>query len=356
MIPDPPGGVGRDREPAGRATTTAPTGSAGEADGGRPRARRGGGGDRDPVEKSRAARVLGNAAGRGGREGERRRPRGRSSPSRDVRGGAPRTHDAREGRTSGTGRVIDRSPRRRQPEESGRATRWGISPPGAQPGADGGSPHVRRERPSRRTDDGAGRVPRRTSADGPTVNSRRPRTTPAKPLSLARFPETRGGLLFFPHSHRPHTFETDAPAAADGPPAATGPDASGDAPETTDRRFSKGRARERGHGPATPEPDPRPRGGTGHRCSPIVGTLPGRGGARRLHTARRNERHTRTRRARRGRGRGNGKDGEAREGPLAAGTDGADGWDPGAHRHPAPLFPLGSAPRGVRTIPLGGAG
>ena len=93
MIPDPPGGVGRDREPAGRATTTAPTGSAGEADGGRPRARRGGGGDRDPVEKSRAARVLGNAAGRGGREGERRRPRGRSSPSRDVRGGAPRTHD-----------------------------------------------------------------------------------------------------------------------------------------------------------------------------------------------------------------------------------------------------------------------
>lgn len=204
MIPDPPGGVGRDREPAGRATTTAPTGSAGEADGGRPRARRGGGGDRDPVEKSRAARVLGNAAGRGGREGERRRPRGRSSPSRDVRGGAPRTHDAREGRTSGTGRVIDRSPRRRQPEESGHATRWGISPPGAQPGADGGSPHVRRERPSRRTDDGAGRVPRRTSADGPTVNSRRPRTTPAKPLSLARFPETRGGLLFFPHSHRPH--------------------------------------------------------------------------------------------------------------------------------------------------------
>ena len=204
MIPDPPGGVGRDREPAGRATTTAPTGSAGEADGGRPRARRGGGGDRDPVEKSRAARVLGNAAGRGGREGERRRPRGRSSPSRDVRGGgAPRTHDAREGRTSGTGRVIDRSPRRRQPEESGHATRWGISPPGAQPGADGGSPHVRRERPSRRTDDGAGRVPRRTSADGPTVNSRRPRTTPAKPLSLARFPETRGGLLFFPHSHRP---------------------------------------------------------------------------------------------------------------------------------------------------------
>ena len=172
-----------------------------------------------------------------------------------------------------------------------------------------------------------------------------------RPLSLfpsRGSPKRAGASSSFPTRTDP-TFETDAPAADEGPPAATGPDASGDAPETTDRRFSKGRARERGHGPATPEPDPRPRGGTGHRCSPIVGTLPGRGGARRLHTARRNERHTRTRRARRGRGRGNGKDGEAREGPLAAGTDGADGWDPGAHRHPAPLFPLGSAPRGVRT-------
>ena len=198
MIPDPPGGVGRDREPAGRATTTAPTGSAGEADGGRPRARRGGGGDRDPVEKSRAARVLGNAAGRGGREGERRRPRGRSSPSRDVRGGAPRTHDAREGRTSGTGRVIDRSPRRRQPEESGHATRWGISPPGAQPGADGGSPHVRRERPSRRTDDGAGRVPRRTSADGPTVTDADRGRRPLSLFPSRGSPKRAGASSSFP--------------------------------------------------------------------------------------------------------------------------------------------------------------
>lgn len=355
MIPDPPGGVGRDREPAGRGTTTAPTGLAGEADGGRLRARRGGGGDRDPVgKKTKPGRARARKrGGRGGRGRERRRRRARSSPSRDVRGDAPRTHDAREGRTSGTGRVIARSPRRRHRRRELARTRGEGYLTAGHPTRCGWRFPTRETRAPFPEDDGAGRVPRRTSADGPTVADADPRTS-AKPLSLARFPETRRGLLFSPARTDPPPRQTRPPPPKDlrrrrAPtrpatrrrrPTAVSPKAAPEREVTSPRRQNRIPGPEEGRVTAAPR--------SWERC---------RGEGERGDSTRHAARATHARDAH----------GEAADaGTAKTGKSGrdrsrrtrtVDGWGPGAHRHPAPLFPLGSTrPEACAKPPPSGVG
>lgn len=191
-------------------------------------------------------------------------------------------------------------------------------------------------------DDGAGRVPRRTSADGPTVDNA---DDDGRPLSLfpSRVPRNARRASSSTARTDPPPRQTRPPPPKEGPPAATGPDASGDAPETTDRRFSKGRARERGHEPATPEPDsPAPRR-VGSPLPPDRGNAAGVRGSEATSTRHAVTSDTRTRRARRGRGRGNGRDGEGREGPLAAGTDGGR-VGPGSPPPPSPAIPCAPHP------------
>lgn len=171
-IPEPLRAGPGDREPAGRETThranglggrdgrRPPPGREAEAEGtGRPRITTG-------------PRACSQTRGRGGRGEERRTTtRARSSP-RGTRGGTPRPTTLRRARTSGTGRVIDRSPRRRTGGKREHASGGVISPPGTQPSALA-VPHARRAFPED-DDDGAGRVPRRTSAGGPAAT---PQTT-----------------------------------------------------------------------------------------------------------------------------------------------------------------------------------
>ena len=171
-IPEPLRAGPGDREPAGRETThranglggrdgrRPPPGREAEAEGtGRPRITTG-------------PRACSQTRGRGGRGEERRTTtRARSSP-RGTRGGTPRPTTLGRARTSGTGRVIDRSPRRRTGGKREHASGGVISPPGTQPSALA-VPHARRAFPED-DDDGAGRVPRRTSAGGPAAT---PQTT-----------------------------------------------------------------------------------------------------------------------------------------------------------------------------------
>ncbi|XP_057617135.1 collagen alpha-1(III) chain-like [Chionomys nivalis] len=275
---------------------TAPTGLAGETGGGPPPGREA------EAEGTGTPRKAGPRAcsetRRERREGERGDDTRTVFPSRDGRGDAA-AHDARTGRTSGTGRVIDRSPHRRRTGGKKKARKWGVSHRQAPNPVRWRFPT--RDAPSRRTT---------TTTTGPEESPDAPRTadppprrrrrTSAKPPSLARFPKRAKPASLAPSRTDPPPRQTRPPPPKD-PPAATGPDASGDAPGDDRPPFSKGRTRERGHDPAKPEPDPRPRGGTGQPLLPNRGNAAGEGERGDSHTAH-NTSDARTRRAQRGRG------------------------------------------------------
>lgn len=145
-------------------------------------------------------------------------------------------------------------------------------------------------------------------------------------------------------SHRP-TAETNAPAAAEGRTSG------GDGPRRVRRRAGDDRP------PFLQRPRPRERSRARNARTGFPGPEEGRVTAaprswERCRGERGSEatstRHavtsdTRTRRARRGRGRGNGRDGEGREGPLAAGTDGGR-VGPGSPPPPSPAIPYAPHP------------
>ncbi|XP_057617196.1 serine/arginine repetitive matrix protein 2-like [Chionomys nivalis] len=274
---------------------TAPTGLAGETGGGPPPGREA------EAEGTGTPRKAGPRAcsetRRERREGERGDDTRTGFPSRDGRGDAA-AHDARTGRTSGTGRVIDRSPHRRRTGGKKKARKWGVSHRQAPNPVRWRFPT--RDAPSRRTTTTTGPE---ESPDAPRTADpppRRRRRTSAKPPSLARFPKRAKPASLAPSRTDPPPRQTRPPPPKD-PPAATGPDASGDAPGDDRPPFSKGRTRERGHDPAKPEPDPRPRGGTGQPLLPNRGNAAGEGERGDSHTAH-NTSDARTRRAQRGRG------------------------------------------------------
>lgn len=175
MIPDPLRAGSGDREPAGRETTHRANGLGGR-DGRRPppdeRRRRRRPGHR---EKNRAVRVLANAGERReGGEGDDDDTR-TVFPSRDVRGDAA-AHDAQTGPDLGDGESHrPEPPPPAAPEEKKHAS-GGYLTARHPTRCGGGSPHETRLFPEHGDDDddGAGRVPRRTSAGGPTAT---PQTT-----------------------------------------------------------------------------------------------------------------------------------------------------------------------------------
>lgn len=231
------------------------------------------------------------------------------------------------------------------PEESGTHARGGYLT-ARHPTRCGWRLPTRETRTPFPEDEGAGRVPGRTSADGPTVDNA---DDDGRPLSLfpSRVPRNARRASSSTARTDPPPRQTRPPPPKEGPPAATGPDASGDAPETTDRRFSKGRARERGHEPATPEPDsPAPRR-VGSPLLPDRGNAAGVRGSEATST-RHAVTNTRTRRARRG-PRTRERQRRGRAGGTARGGHGR--WTGGAREPTAtqPRYSLCSAPRGVRT-------
>ena len=173
MIPDPLRVGSGDRD-TGRAGDDTPRQRAWrERDGRRPpppdeRRKRRGQRRRETPGRARA-RKRGGEAGRAKETNDDTRT---VFPSRDVRGDAA-AHDAQTGPDLGDGeshRPEPPPPHRR--EKKKHASGGVISPPGTQPGAEA-VPHARRAFPED-DDDGAGRVPRRTSAGGPTAT---PQTT-----------------------------------------------------------------------------------------------------------------------------------------------------------------------------------
>lgn len=358
MIPDPLRAGSGDREPAGRETTHRANGLGGR-DGRRPPPGREAEaeGTGTPRKNRGPLRVLANAGERQER-GERDDDDTRTVfPSRDVRGDAA-AHDARTGPDLGDGESHrPEPPPPAAPEEKKKHASGGYLTARHPTRCGGGSPHETRLFPPR------GRRRRRRGRKSPQTHlSRRTHRHAAddgRPLSLlpsrgSRNTRSLASRTLF--SHGP-TAETDAPAAAGGrPPAATGPDASGDAPGDDRPPFSPKAAPEREV--TTPQSQnriPDHEEGRVNRFSPTVGTLPGRGERGDLHTAH-NTSDARTRRARRGRGPRERQRRGSAGGTARGGARTVDGWGPGAHRHPAPFFPLGSAsrPRCVRT--LGGAG
>lgn len=357
MNPDPLRAGTGDREPAGRETTHRANGLGGR-DGRRPppdeRRRRRGPGRREKT----GPRACSQTPGGEKREGEEETStttttRGRSFPSRDVRGDAA-THDARTGPDLGVGESHRPEPpppphrRRKSTRKRGVSHRQAPNP-------------VRWRFPTRDA------PPRRTTTTGPEESPdapgpadpppRRRRRTSAKPPSLARFPRRARSPPLTPSLARtPPPRQTRPPPPKESPPAATGPDASGDAPGDDRPPFSPKAAPEREV--TTPQSQnriPDPEEGRVNRCSPTVGTPPGRG------SEATSTRHaTGATHARDARGeaavRGNGKDGEAREGPLAAGTDGGR-VGPGSPPPPSPALPARlRAPTEVRTHPRGSGG
>ncbi|XP_057614465.1 serine/arginine repetitive matrix protein 1-like [Chionomys nivalis] len=296
MIPDPLRAGSEDREPAERETTHRANGLGGR-DGRRatPRTRGGGGGDRDAA-KSRAARVLGNAAGEAVGGERRRHADGLSLEGREGGRRGPRRTD---GPDLGDGESHRPEPPPSPHRREKKARKWGVSHRQAPNPVRWRFPT--RDAPSRRTT---------TTTTGPEESPDAPRTadppprrrrrTSAKPPSLARFPKRAKPASLAPSRTDPPPRQTRPPPPKD-PPAATGPDASGDAPGDDRPPFSKGRTRERGHDPAKPEPDPRPRGGTGQPLLPNRGNAAGEGERGDSHTAH-NTSDARTRRAQRGRG------------------------------------------------------
>ncbi|KAM7328965.1 hypothetical protein ACRRTK_010578 [Alexandromys fortis] len=330
MIPDPLRAGSGDREPDGRETTHRANGLGGR-DGRRPPPGREAEaeGTGTPRKNRGPLRVLANAGERQER-GERDDDDTRTVfPSRDVRGDAA-AHDARTGPDLGDGESHrPEPPPPAAPEEKKSTQAGGISPPGTQPGR-------RRRRGRKSPQTHLSRRTHRHAADDGRPLSLLPSRGSRNTRSLA------SRTLF---SHGP-TAETDAPAAAGGrPPAATGPDASGDAPGDSRPPFSPKAAPEREV--TTPQSQnriPDHEEGRVNRFSPTVGTLPGRGERGDLHTAH-NTSDARTRRARRGRGPRERQRRGSAGGTARGGARTVDGWGPGAHRHPAPFFPLGSASR-----------
>lgn len=356
MNPDPLRAGTGDREPAGRETTHRANGLGGR-DGRRPppdeRRRRRGPGRREKTGPRACSQTRGGRSERGGRDVNDDDDTRTVFPSRDVRGDAA-THDARTGPDLGVGESHRPEPpppphrRRKSTRKRGVSHRQAPNP-------------VRWRFPTRDA------PPRRTTTTGPEESPdapgpadpppRRRRRTSAKPPSLARFPRRARSPPLTPSLARtPPPRQTRPPPPKESPPAATGPDASGDAPGDDRPPFSPKAAPEREV--TTPQSQnriPDPEEGRVNRCSPTVGTPPGRG------SEATSTRHaTGATHARDARGeaavRGNGKDGEAREGPLAAGTDGGR-VGPGSPPPPSPALPARlRAPTEVRTHPRGSGG
>lgn len=357
MNPDPLRAGTGDREPAGRETTHRANGLGGR-DGRRPppdeRRRRRGPGRREKTGPRACSQTRGGRSERGGRDVNDDDDTRTVFPSRDVRGDAA-THDARTGPDLGVGESHRPEPpppphrRRKSTRKRGVSHRQAPNP-------------VRwrfptRDAPPRRTTTTTG-PEESPDAPGPAdPPPRRRRRTSAKPPSLARFPRRARSPPLTPSLARtPPPRQTRPPPPKESPPAATGPDASGDAPGDDRPPFSPKAAPEREV--TTPQSQnriPDPEEGRVNRCSPTVGTPPGRG------SEATSTRHaTGATHARDARGeaavRGNGKDGEAREGPLAAGTDGGR-VGPGSPPPPSPALPARlRAPTEVRTHPRGSGG
>lgn len=345
-----PGGVGRpgtgragDDTPRQRARRERRTAAAPQDE----RRRR-----RGPGRREKAGRARSQTRGRGGRGGR---------DDDDTRTGLPL--EGREGGRRGPRRSDGPGPRGRGESSTGAP----AAATGGEKARKRGVSHRQAPNPVRWRFPTRDAPSRRTTTTGPEESPdaprpadpppRRGRRTPAKPPSLARFPETARSLPLAPSRTDPPPRQTRPPPPKEGPPAATGPDASGDAPGDDRPPFSPKAAPEREV--TTPQSQnriPDPEEGRVNRCSPNVGTLPGRGSE--ATSTRHATRATHARDARdEAAVRGNGKDGEAREGPLAAGTDGGR-VGPGSPPPPKPrsFFPLGSAPRPRRRRTLGGAG
>lgn len=235
------------------------------------------------------------------------------------------------------------------PEESGTHARGGISPPGTQPGADGGFPHVRRARPFPE-DDGAGRVPRRTSADGPTVDN----ADDGRPLSLfpSRVPRNAPRASSCPARTDPPTRQTRPPPPKDlrrrrAPtrpatrrrrPTAVSPKAAPEREVTSPRRQNRIPGPEEGRVTAAPRSWERCRGVRGSEATPH-----GTPHERHTHATRTARPRTRERQ-RRGRAGGTARGGHGR-------------WTGGA-REPTATQPRSSrsAPRPEACAPPSGSG
>ena len=345
-----PGRAGRSRTRSGRGRETgnrpggrrhtAPTGLAGETDGGRPRTRGGGGGDRDTAKKPGRARTRkrgGEAGGRGkrrrrhadglpleGREGGRRGPRRSDGPGPRGRGESSTGTPA--ARRTGGEKARKRGVSHRQAPNP---VRWRF------PTRDAPLPGARRRRRRGRKSPQthlSRRTHRYAADDGrplsllPSRGSRNTRSLASRTLFLARTHRRD-------RRARHHRRKT----------------AGGDGPRRVRRRagrrptaiLSKGRTRERGHDPAKPEPDPRPRGGTGQPLLPNRGNAAGEGERGDLHTAH-NTSDARTRRARRGRGPRE----RQRRGSAGGPARGGHGrWTGGARE------PTATQPRSSRSAP-----
>ncbi|XP_057617197.1 collagen alpha-1(I) chain-like [Chionomys nivalis] len=329
---------------------TAPTGLAGETGGGPPPGREA------EAEGTGTPRKAGPRAcsetRRERREGERGDDTQTVFPSRDGRGDAA-AHDARTGRTSGTGRVIDRSPHRRRTGGKKKHASGGYLTARHPTRCGGGSPHEtclpggrRRRRGRKSPQTHLGRRTHRHAADD------------GRPLSLLPSRGSRNARSP-PLSHplaRTHRRDRRARRRRRTPRRRRAPTRPATRRETTDRRSPKAAPEREVTTPQSQNRIPGPEEGRVNRCSPTVGTLPGRGSE--ATPTRHTTRATHARDARSEAAvRGNGKDGEAREGPHAAGTDGGR-VGPGSPPPPSPaLFPARlRAPTEARTHPRGSGG
>lgn len=333
-----PGGVGRpgtgragDDTPRQRARRERRTAAAPQDE----RRRR-----RGPGRREKAGRARSQTRGRGGRGGKRRRRHADGSSPRGTRGGTPRPTTLGRARTSGTGRVIDRSPRRRHRRRKSTQA-GGISPPGTQPGAVA-VPHTRRAFP----EDG-----RRRGRKSPQTHlgrrTHRHAADDGRPLSLLPSrgsPKPREACLSHPLAR---THRRDRRARRRRGKALRrrrAPTRPATRRETTDRRSLQRphpRERSRPRKARTGSPTPRRDGST---AAPQTWERCRGGGARRPPHGTQHERRTHATRATRPRSAGTAKTGKrGRVRSRRART--VDGWGPGAHRHPSPALSSRSAPR-----------
>ncbi|XP_057617194.1 collagen alpha-1(I) chain-like [Chionomys nivalis] len=298
------------------------------------RRRRRGPGHREKPGRARARK----RGGRGGR-GREATTRGRSFP-RGTGGGTPRPTTHGRAGPRGRGESSTGAPTVAAPEGKKKHASGGYLTARHPTRCGGGSPHEtrlpggrRRRRGRKSPQTHLGRRTHRHAADD------------GRPLSLLPSRGSRNARSP-PLSHplaRTHRRDRRARRRRRTPRRRRAPTRPATRRETTDRRSPKAAPEREVTTPQSQNRIPGPEEGRVNRCSPTVGTLPGRGSE--ATPTRHTTRATHARDARSEAAvRGNGKDGEAREGPLAAGTDGGR-VGPGSPPPPSPaLFPA-RAPR-----------